>query len=177
VSKRRVPPLDGEGLIVPVVFGANHVDIGVNPSLGGGARPADGLADLLRQGFGGRGQRAVAADQGGLMLLWARQRGGRGGDAADQEGGRGGGRREGWYEEEREEVPVEVEVVMVVRESELEGPYGHQIFGNRGKGGAGCLKDSHSPDLCLCLSLSLPFFFFFFLFFFFFFFNPVPFLI
>lgn len=121
MSKRRVPPLDGEGLVVPVVFGANHVDIGVNPSLGGCARAADGLSDLLRQGFGGRGQRAVAADQGGLMLLLlcARQRGGGGGDAAEQEGGRGGGRREGWYEEEREEVPAEVEVVMVVRESEL----------------------------------------------------------
>lgn len=70
-----------------------------------------------------------------LLLLWARQRGGGGGDAAEQEGGIGYGRREGWREEEREEVPVEVEVegVMVVRESELEGPYGHQIFGNKGK--------------------------------------------
>ena len=54
-GRREVPPLDGEGLVVPVVFGANHVDIGVNPSLGGRARPADGLSDLLRQGFGERG--------------------------------------------------------------------------------------------------------------------------
>ena len=57
---KRVPPLDGEGLVVPVVFGANHVDIGINPSLGRGARAADGFADFLRQGFRCR-QRSQAA--------------------------------------------------------------------------------------------------------------------
>lgn len=63
-----VPPLDGEGLVVPVIFGANHVDIGINPSLGGGARAADRFSDFLRQCFRCR-QLAEAADRSYLMLL------------------------------------------------------------------------------------------------------------
>lgn len=88
--------MDGEGLVVPVVFGANDVDIRINPSLGGAARATNGFANLLRQGFRERGQWVQAADRRRtrllalalLLLQWARERGGGRGDEAEEgEGG------------------------------------------------------------------------------------------
>lgn len=55
----RVPPSDGEGLVIPVVLRADHINFCVDPRLGGGAGLTDGFSDLLRQGFGkGRSDRA-----------------------------------------------------------------------------------------------------------------------
>jgi hypothetical protein len=48
-------PLDGEGLVVPVLLGAQHVDVGVDPGLGHGADL--GLDPARCPGGGGRAQR------------------------------------------------------------------------------------------------------------------------
>lgn len=84
----RVPPSDGEGLVIPVVLRADHINFCVDPRLGGGAGLTDGFSDLLRQGFGkGRSDRACR--------FWGL--GGRGcGSGADiSEDGTREGRREG----------------------------------------------------------------------------------
>lgn len=63
--------MDGEGLVVPVLLGANDVDVGVNPRFGGGADAACGLADSVgrhpvRRDDGGGGERdPVAEERGG----------------------------------------------------------------------------------------------------------------
>ena len=67
----KLPPLDGERLVIPIFLGAKDVDVGVNPSFGGGAGAADGFADFLSQG-GGRRRRPVT------VAVKARGREGRG---------------------------------------------------------------------------------------------------
>lgn len=106
-QEHRIPPLNGEGLIVPVVLGANHIDIGVHPSLGWGARAADCLPDLLRQGFRwGERTDAVLLAGGGLVVAAVvvgrrgREWGRCGGYAAKEEEGR---RWIGIREERRDE--------------------------------------------------------------------------
>jgi hypothetical protein len=44
-----LPPLNGEGFIVPIFLRANNIDISVNSGLRGGAREANGFSDLVRQ--------------------------------------------------------------------------------------------------------------------------------
>lgn len=111
--------MDGEGFVVPVLLGADDVDIGVYPGLGGGAGAANRFTDLLRQGFGGRVERPLRA-----VGVGARE-GSRGvSDAAEEEeerlGGRSGEEGRAGEEERREEL-------VVVGDGEFQGgPYGHQ---------------------------------------------------
>ena len=67
-DRTSIPPLDRESFIVPILFRALHVDIGVHPGLGHNPWPPDRLSYLLRQ-IGGRGE-----DKGPLLghLLFSR---------------------------------------------------------------------------------------------------------
>lgn len=192
-ERQRLPPLDSEGLIVPIVFGTDHVDIGVNPSLRGCAGAADGLADLLSQGFRRERKRGKTAAAVGV-----RKRAGGGGrcDATEEEDGGdrcrgtigqekvGRRERERRSEEEREEG-------VVGNGGEQQGPFGHLFFSipfykiSRGPMLLNPHSHTHTP---LPLSLSLSFFafpsflflFHFFLtyyYYFYFFFFPFVFLI
>ena len=60
-DRKSIPPLDGESFVVPILFRALHVDIGVHPGLGHNPWPPDRLSYLLRQ-IGGRGE-----DKGPLL--------------------------------------------------------------------------------------------------------------
>lgn len=116
--------MDGEGLIVPVLLGADDVDIGVYPRLGGGAGAANRFADLLRQGFGKWVKRPLRA-----VRVGARERSGRRRDAA--EGGEERQSRmrrgEGDRGEKRRAAEKSREKLVVVGDGEFQGgPYGHQ---------------------------------------------------
>lgn len=117
--------MDGEGLIVPVLLGADHVDIGVYPRLGGGAGAANRFADLLRQGFGKRVKRPLRA-----VRVGARERSRRRRDAAEDDGEeRQSGMRsgEGDRGEKRRAAVESREKLVVVGDGEFQGgPYGHQ---------------------------------------------------
>lgn len=92
--KIKLPPLDNEALVIPVLLGADHIDVGINPSLGFGAGKAGRFADPLLQGF--RLRRQAIEPRGNLAVLrGVRVRERRGGvePAEEEEKGEGNGRR------------------------------------------------------------------------------------
>lgn len=85
-KNRLLPPLNGEGLIVPVVLRSDHVNIGINPSLGGSARAANRFPDLLSQGFLRRWRTKTRRwRRRGVVVVVGRREGGGGGSNPTEE--------------------------------------------------------------------------------------------
>lgn len=86
-----LPPLDVEGLVVPIFLGANDVDIGVDAGLGGRAGAARGLSDFLGHGVQGRRRRRRASERGGGEAAEGESLGEIGGAEGRGKGGMGKG--------------------------------------------------------------------------------------
>lgn len=75
-----LPPLQAERLVIPILLGANDVDVGVNPRFGGSADTAGGLADTGRGHSVGEDGGGGGGGEGGLAAEAAEEGGGRTGD-------------------------------------------------------------------------------------------------
>jgi len=71
-QKTNIPPLNGERLIVPVVFRTYHIGISINPSLGRGTGSAKRFANFLRQRVRKRhrGPKSMRKTVQYLMIWW-----------------------------------------------------------------------------------------------------------
>lgn len=114
-----LPPLDGEGLIVPIFLGANNIDIGVNFGLRGSAGAASGFSDLLRQCVR-RWRRRTGGARAGERSCRRRSK-------ATEDGNGGNGK--GWRKVVggKGMISAEKRDQSIARQGGMKGPNGHQI--------------------------------------------------